>query len=103
MFIYIPDFVQSFFDTLDLNVRAKLLELFEIVELGDYVELMSHSKKIEDGIYELRIKSILHARIFFTFRDRQMFVLHAIIKKTWKIPSKELDIVRRRLKLLQSI
>lgn len=58
------------------------------------------SKYLEPGLWELRIKAgsdIL--RIFYTFAKGQLIILlHIFIKKTQKVPRKELEIARKRLK-----
>lgn len=57
------------------------------------------SKHIEPGLWELRIKSGTDTlRIFYTFeKGRVIILLHIFIKKKQKIPSKELEIARKRL------
>src|SRR5258708_3561755 len=62
------------------------------------------SKKIEPGLFELRIRrgsDIL--RIFYMFDKGQIIILlHLFVKKTQKIPRKELEIARKRLRELTS-
>ena len=50
-----------------------------------------------DGLWELR--SVLDdtiARIFFTFYQNQIVLLHGFIKKTEKTPKSELALARKR-------
>ncbi len=50
-----------------------------------------HTKYITNGIFELRVIGGKHIRIFFVFHKNEVVVLHAFIKKTDKIPKKEVD------------
>ncbi len=52
------------------------------------------------NIYELRVLGGLSVRIFYTFYNDNIWVLHAFIKKSQKIPKKELEIVINRLSYL---
>ena len=56
-------------------------------------------EKLEPYLWEVRIKipdGI--ARVLFTVDDTMMILLHGFIKKTRKIPQKEINIARSRLK-----
>lgn len=57
------------------------------------------SKYIELGLWEIRIRAATDTlRIFYTFQKGQVIILlHIFIKKTSKIPVKELEIARKRL------
>lgn len=58
------------------------------------------SKTLGNSLWEIRIRSrndIL--RIIYTFtKNREIILLHGFIKKTQKIPKKELNIAKQRLK-----
>lgn len=62
-----------------------------------------HSKPLGKGLFELRIVGDIHIRIFYIFYKNKAFILHWCIKKSNRIPSKELKIARLRQKLLQEI
>jgi phage-related protein len=59
-----------------------------------------HTKAIGDGLFELRLKGAEGiARVFFcTLIGRRIVMLHSFVKKTNKIPSRELEIAQARLK-----
>ena len=61
---------------------------------------MPFTKSIEKGLFEIRIKAREGiGRAFFCYRIKsKIIILHGFIKKTQKIPEKELDITRRRMK-----
>jgi len=69
-------------------------------------KLGSISKKIQGikGLFELRIrgKNVI-TRFFYCYRkDKIIILLHAFIKKTQKIPNKELDIAIKRKKEIEN-
>lgn len=53
---------------------------------------------LSEGIYELRLNSgNRHIRIFYFFHERKAVVLcHVIVKKSRKVPPKEIEIAVRR-------
>jgi phage-related protein len=61
---------------------------------------MPHTKSIGNGLFEIRLKGQEGiARIFYcTVVNKNIVMLHGFIKKTDKIPSKELDIAVKRKK-----
>ena len=60
---------------------------------------MPHTKPIENGLFELRLKSKEGiARVFFCTKvGKRIIMLHLFIKKTQKIPQKELTIANKRM------
>ncbi len=62
-----------------------------------------HTKYIVDGVFELRIIGTKHIRVFFMFKDGEAFILHAFVKKTEKIPKKEIDYVLSMKRKLQNV
>jgi phage-related protein len=60
---------------------------------------MPHTKPIENGLFELRVKSKEGiARAFFCTKvGKRIIMLHVFIKKTQKIPKKELVIANKRM------
>ena len=59
---------------------------------------MPHTKSLSNGLFELRLKGQEGiARVFYcTLMNKQIVMLHSFIKKTDKIPSKELAIANKR-------
>ena len=58
-----------------------------------------HTKAVENGLFELRVKGKEGiARVFFcTKAGRNIVMLHVFIKKTQKIPKKEIAIAKTRM------
>lgn len=61
---------------------------------------MPHTKFLEDGLIELRVKGKEGiARIFYcTLIEKRIIMLHSFIKKSNKTPKKEIQIARGRMK-----
>lgn len=61
---------------------------------------MPHTKLIDEGLFELRVKGKEGiARVFYCTRaGKRIVMLHVFIKKTQKTPKKELKLATRRMK-----
>jgi phage-related protein len=70
-----------------------------MIEFGPNLGL-PHTKAIKGGLFELRVKSKEGiARVFYcTILRNKIYMLHIFIKKSQKIPKKELKIAFSRLK-----
>ncbi|SES66482.1 Phage derived protein Gp49-like [Thorsellia anophelis DSM 18579] len=59
---------------------------------------MPHSKVIGGGIFELRVGGKDIARTLYAYADgKQIFLLHAFIKKSDKTPLRTISLARQRL------
>jgi phage-related protein len=66
---------------------------------------MPHTKALGDGLFELRLKGLEGiARVFYcTMVGQRIVILHSFIKKTDKIPSRELGIaIKRKIEVLKN-
>ena len=56
-------------------------------------------RKIKPGLWEIRsdIKDGI-SRVFFTFVNEEIILLHGLVKKTQKTPQKEIDVAMVRMK-----
>ena len=92
------DDIYSFLLSFDDETVAKILGDLEFLdELGNLLR-PPKSKKIAKDLYELRVLGNLSIRILYTFYKGQIIVLHAFVKKSQKIPKRELDKVINILK-----
>jgi len=83
---------------LPAGLLARYLRLSDLlIEFGSNLGL-PHTKKIETGLSELRLKGEEGiARVFFcTKRGKEIIMLHSFVKKSQKTPRKEIEIARRR-------
>jgi phage-related protein len=86
-----------FLEHLPVATLAKVLRAIDLLEIFGSQVGMPHSKKISKRLFELRVRGVLEVRIIYVFDKNQIVLLHGFIKKTNKIPQKELDIANRRL------
>ena len=82
------------------GLLARYLRLTDLMlEFGPNLG-MPHSKSLGEGLIELRVKSKEGiARVFYcTMIGHKIIMLHLFIKKSNKIPGKEIKIARNRMK-----
>ncbi len=94
-----PD-VEKFINSLDKPTFSKVLRSLDLLENFGYRLEMPHSKKIENNLFELRIRGKQEARIFYIFRQEKIILLHGFIKKKQKIPAKEIKKAQIKLELI---
>ena len=70
-----------------------------IEEFGPSLEI-PYTSPIGKGLFEIRVKGKegIGRSIFCTVKGKEIIVLHSFVKKTQKIPKKDLDIARKRMK-----
>jgi len=95
--------LESFIESLEKPTIAKVLRTLDLLEKFGYDLGLPHSKKVSARLYELRIRGAQEVRIFYTFYKSQIFLLHGFIKKTPKVPPKEIRNAIQKLKKLDSL
>lgn len=90
MQIDLRDSVEIFIEELSEKEIAKVIRTIELLEEFGNSLGMPHSKHMDDGLLELRIRGNREIRIFYCFNKNKAILLHACIKKTQKTPEKEL-------------
>jgi phage-related protein len=81
------------------GLLARYLRLTDLMlEFGSNLGL-PHTKAIDNGIFELRVKSKEGiARVFFCTKvGKKIIMLHSYVKKSQKTPKKELKIAKSRM------
>src|SRR3989344_2059937 len=73
-----------------------LRALSRLERFGPHVSA-PHAKKITDGIWELRITGNIQVRLLYTFLRNQPHVLSGFIKKSNKIPPREITLAYQRM------
>jgi phage-related protein len=96
MQIILLDEVNIFLESV-LNEReiAKTIHVIELLEEFGKTLGLPHSRYMDDGILELRIRGKREIRLLYCFYKNKAIVLHAFIKKTQNTPTKILDKARR--------
>lgn len=93
--------IDKYLDSVSKEERDKVDRAIEMLEMKEYRIEMPFSRKIENDLYELRIKSSKNIRIFYTFHQNNIVLLHIIGKKTQKLTLKDINTARNRLKWLK--
>ena len=90
--------VKDFLISQERKVQLKVQSAIQIlVQYGPYLK-PPYMKKLATNLYELRIKSQVAIRIFYSPKSNSYILLHAFKKKTQKTPDKELRIALDRMK-----
>lgn len=98
---FLKEETYNFLTSLDDDLATKVFGLLEILdELGVHLG-PPKLKKITKEIYELRIIGKISVRILCSFLEGEIYILHAFIKKSQKIPRKELEKAIHRLMYLR--
>lgn len=100
--VYFHPDIKTFIESFDVETSADIFGAFDLLKSMGYKLGMPFSKKIASGMYELRIQGIHNIRIFYTFHQGYIVLLHAVEKKTQKLKLKDLSTANKRLKYLQS-
>jgi len=89
--------IEHFIAGLEKSTIAKVLRSFDLLETFGHRLGMPHSKKIEDGLFEFRIRGVQEVRFLYTFQKGQVvIVLHGFVKKSQKLLVKDLKLARQR-------
>lgn len=91
-----------------VNIPTKLLARYYSLthRMLDYGPNLGepHTKSLGNDLYEIRLKAVegIARVIYCVMIDKQIWILHSFIKKTQKIPQKELMIAETRMKELKN-
>lgn len=86
------------------GVLAAFLRIAERIEISGPNLGLPYTRALGKGLFEIRAKGLegIGRAFFCCIVDRHVVILHGFVKKTQKIPEKELMIARRRLKEVTS-
>ena len=69
---------------------AKIAHLIDLLEIHGSFLGMPHTKKLENNLYELRIRGNEEIRIIYGFKGKTIYLLHGFKKQKQKTPPKEI-------------
>ena len=88
---------KDFIEQQDEATYAKVLHSIRLlINNGPYLK-PPYVKKLQNQLYELRISGKIAVRIFYTMRNNEYYLLHALKKKSQKTPAKEIKTAIDRL------
>ena len=82
------------------SILADFLRVVELIEEFGPAIGRPHTAPLGKGLFEIRAKGRegIGRSIFCYVRDRKIIILHSFVKKTQKIPQKEMDKALKRMK-----
>jgi len=92
--------LEKFIVSLEDSTIAKILHTIDLLEMFGHKLGLPHSKRISKNIFELRIYGTQKVRVFYTIHKTQAILLYGFVKKTQKIPQKEIKIVEKKIKAI---
>jgi phage-related protein len=92
--------IDKFIFDLDTKTQARVLRCLELLKKYENKLGMPYSKSLHEGLFELRIVGNKQVRIIYCFDNGIIYLLNAFIKKTNKIPKREIDLAVKRRKIL---
>lgn len=95
--------LEHFIQTFEKPTIAKVLRTIDLLERFGHELGMPHSKKIDRRLFELRIRGQEEIRIFYTFFSNDVILLHGFMKKSQRIPERELFVARQKLQALDRV
>ena len=100
MQIFYHDEARTFIKILQKPTQSKVVRGIILLEHYGNSLNMPHVKKVTRELSELRIRGQQEVRILFTVRKGNAYLLHGFVKKTQKIPEREIKTAETRLQLL---
>lgn len=84
------------------GILADLFGTLDIIEKYGPNLGIPYTKPVGDGLFEIRTKGKegIGRSLFCTIKNKEVVILHSFIKKTQKLPKKDLEIARKRMKEL---
>lgn len=95
--------LEKFIKELEKPMIAKILRMVDLLERFGHQLGMPHSKKINHRLFELRIRGQQEVRLLYTFHRDTIVLFHGFIKKSQRIPEKELRAAHQKLQALDKI
>lgn len=92
--------VEDFIESLESDTIAKVFRVIELLGIHGYALRMPYSKNIGGQLYELRTRGTQEVRIFYIFHNDSAILLHGFVKKSQKIPRKEIIRAQEKLRVL---
>ncbi len=101
--IFFDEKLEIFLTKLEKPTIAKVLRTIDLLECFGHQLGMPHSKKVGHKLFELRIRGRQEIRLIYTFHNDKTIIMHGFIKKSQKIPRKDLFIAQQKLSTLDKV
>ena len=89
--------VKEFLLSVDLKMRAKILRTIDLLAENGTTLRMPYSEHLEDGIFEIRVKSgsDISRVLYFFVIGRKIVLTNGFVKKTQKTPKNEIELAKK--------
>ena len=94
---FFDEVIEIFLTKLEKPTIAKVLRTVDLLERFGNQLGMPHSKSIGGRLFELRIRGKQEIRLIYAFSKSRAIILHGFVKKSQRIPQKELIIAQQKL------
>ena len=86
------------------GISANFLHIAEMIEEFGPALGIPYTKALKDGLFEIRAKGKegIGRSFLCTVEGKEVIILHSFVKKSQKIPKKEIKTARKRLKEVKS-
>ncbi len=94
------NYVKRFIKKLNFEEQLRLYAVFEDIKLFGFKSLKCQFRQLDGKLWELKVRVIGSGyRFFYVMLSKEvMMVLHAYKKQSQKMPKRELDVAKRRMK-----
>ena len=91
--------VKEFIEALNIKERAKVARTVDLLEEFGINLGMPYAEYVEEDLWELRVRfaNNRYRIIYFLNTGQKFILLHGFIKKTQKMPKKEIKVAKQRL------
>ena len=88
---------REFLDSLEPKLMAKMFREIDLLEANGSELRMPHSRKVSDGIFELRARvgTDTSRILYFFYFDNKAILTNGFIKKTQKTPLSEIALAKK--------
>lgn len=89
--------VKEFLLSVDLKMRAKIFRTIDLLAENGTALRMPYSEHLEDGIFEIRVKSgsDISRVLYFFVIGRKIVLTNGFVKKTQKTPKIEIELAKK--------
>ncbi|MBG1245516.1 type II toxin-antitoxin system RelE/ParE family toxin [Nostoc sp. NZL] len=93
---------KDWFDEQEAKVKARLGRIFDLLQEQGTSVGEPHVKHVEDKLYEIRAEQNTNTYrvIYFAYTGKRFILLHGFQKKSPKLPKRELELAKQRMKEL---
>ncbi len=94
--------VDEFIKRQQPQAKAKIIHTVQLLRQYGNQLGMPHAKTLGSGLYELRIRGKEELRIFYCFKQKTVYLLHAYKKQIQKTPQRELQLALQRMTMIET-